>query len=26
LQGTPWQVPQGILPGRVIKFGVQVDF
>jgi hypothetical protein len=26
LQGRPWQVPQGILPGRVIKFGVQADF
>jgi hypothetical protein len=24
--GAAWQVPQGILPGRIIKFGVQANF
>ena len=24
--GSAWQVPQAIMPGRVIKFGVQMDF
>jgi hypothetical protein len=24
--GASWQVPQGILPARIIKFGVQVNF
>jgi hypothetical protein len=24
--GAPWQVPQGILPPRLFKFGVQLDF
>jgi hypothetical protein len=26
LTGASWQVPQGILPARVIKFGVQMNF
>jgi hypothetical protein len=26
LTGTSWQVPQGILPARVIKIGVQANF
>lgn len=26
LNGASWQVPQGILPARVIKFGVQANF
>jgi len=24
--GSAWQVPQAIIPGRVVKFGVQVNF
>jgi carboxypeptidase family protein len=24
--GAAWQVPQGILPGRIIKFGIQANF
>jgi hypothetical protein len=25
-QGSAWQVPQGILPGRIVKFGAQINF
>jgi len=24
--GLAWQVPQAIMPGRVVKFGLQVNF
>lgn len=24
--GAAWLVPQGIMPGRVIKFGLQMNF
>jgi hypothetical protein len=24
--GAPWQVPQAIMPARVVKFGVQMNF
>ena len=24
--GSAWQVPQAILPGRIVKFGLQVQF